>query len=183
MPWEGSHANLCANPYSEVTVHPISISMALPSSEADSKSRHEHDALLRSHPYEPKDFDYYEDAERRWTGVAIYGAILVATAGLNSGPGYSVTGIETAGFVMAVTGLLVMIMIAGVLLVLLGGEAALAAVAAGLTLIFVGGSFAAGADTSWSSTLVALAVVGSCCVAIGAGAAFRCWRLLAPVAG
>jgi hypothetical protein len=153
--------------------------MALPSSTADSRSRRDLEPLLGPPPYNPRDFTYFEDAERRWTGVAIYGATLLVAIALDSwvvsrGPPLPPAG---DGLLMTIIGGVVMLTIPVVLSVVVGGEAALAALAAGLSLFVAGGAFVAGVDTAWSWTILGLVVVGGCCTLIGAGAAVRYWKL------
>jgi hypothetical protein len=149
--------------------------MTLSSATADSEVRREREPLVQSHPYHPRDFTYYEDRERRWTGVAIYGTILILVAALLRGQGYvPVIGL---GVAMAAFGVMVIVIVAGVLLVLLWGEAAIGAIAAGLTLFVAGMTVLAGANTDWPLTILGLEAIGGACLVIGAGAAIRYWKL------
>jgi len=151
------------------------MSIALPSSNTGAESPRNLEPPASPHPFHPRDFAYYEDAERRWMGVAIYGGILIGIPALVRGPPDNP--LPISGFLLAAFGVVVVVIVAGVLLVLVGGEAALAALAAGLTLFVTGMILMAGVDTNWSWTTLGLAVVGSCCIAVGAGGAFRSWRL------
>jgi hypothetical protein len=60
--------------------------MALPLKAARLDATRDLASTVNPRAYDPRDFSYYEDAERRWTGVAIYGAILLVTAALAPGP-------------------------------------------------------------------------------------------------
>jgi hypothetical protein len=78
---------------------------------------------------------------------------------------------------LAFIGLVVAVVISGVLLVLIGSEAATSTLAAGLTLTVTGFLVLAGVDAAWSEPTLGLAVVGSGCIVIGAGAAVWCRRI------
>jgi len=126
----------------------------------------DHYAELENRGYDPGDFSYYEDAQRRGTALAIFGAILLVVGIL--GPGNnSELGPFGVGFSNAFIGALIAAFLASALLIFLAGEASMAAFSAGLILVVLGLISVAHPAAPWLWSELLLILVGAGCVPIG----------------
>jgi hypothetical protein len=127
------------------------------------------DAELPPPGHDPRDFAWFEDSILRWIGVAVYGAVLFAgglIAPIDNG--------VATGFSVVVLGAIVILFISGLLWLTVGGEAALGALAAGVTLMLLGIAALSGVDSNWNWTGTGLIVMGGAFIMLGSSAAF--WR-------
>jgi hypothetical protein len=136
------------------------------------------DSILKSRDYDPRDFAYFEDAARRCTGIAVFGAILfVGAAYASLVPPFVYHTTQAPNVVLGFEGLLVIFVLVGALYVVVHAEAAMGALAGGATLI----AAAAGLDSEYGGAgghqiLITISALGLVVLLTGAFFAARFWR-------
>ncbi|HTP53983.1 MAG TPA: hypothetical protein VML94_03335 [Thermoplasmata archaeon] len=115
---------------------------------------------------DPAEFTDPEDIELRWVGVALYGLLLLATAGLLLESTRELRPLEF-GFVLMVVGVLVAFLVSILFAISLGGETAEGVAAAGITILGVGIWFYTHHSAGWMLILRGMAVAGAVLLAIG----------------
>jgi hypothetical protein len=145
------------------------------------------DAEVHPGVYYPRDFEFYEDIERRWEGVAVYGAIifigaLVGTSVILGTWGY-VGQHQYVSIALILVGIVILVVADPFLFVYTSGEVAFGGMGAGVTLLVSGGLVYLTLDPSGFVAVVALGMVGTVCMSLGIALARRNHRLSVAYGG
>jgi hypothetical protein len=145
------------------------------------------DAELHRGIHYPRDFEFYEDIEKRWEGVAVYGAIVFIAALVGTTGVVGTWGIngqhEDVAIALPLVGILILVVADPFLFVYTSGEVAFGGVGAGITLLVSGGLVFLTLDPSGFVTEVALGIAGTVCMSLGIGVARRSHRLSVAYGG
>ena len=121
------------------------------------------------------DFARFEELQRRWTALAVFGGPLLLIAGLQLLFPANLAKIGPEPW-LAVLGLVCLVPAGGILYGTLYTEACFAIMGSGVTLVVTAMLLATGFDPSWSATAVAFLVVGAVAVVGAVPMAVRYYR-------